>query len=167
MLSPYGPPVSRSASRHSPSAQSSAVAADLGYAAFVERNRPRYLRYATIRLTVDEKRAAVVTAVLSAAREHWGFILSQPSPAAEVWQDLRRRVTELVERTASPAPEVSALYERFGDGLADSVVLCCRLGLDVDEAADLMGAEPPTVTASLAVAQRALPDLTFGRHLSR
>ncbi|MFD3907984.1 hypothetical protein HXS80_06365 [Streptomyces sp. CB04723] len=154
MLFPSCPPSSRSSYR------CSASAASLGYTAFVERNHPRYVRYTAMRLPADTDCAALVSAALSAARHRWDVILRQPSPAAEVWADLRRRVTDRAGRGAPPASEVRALYELFDDGLADSVVLCWRLGLGVDEAAELMGAEPPAVTASLAVAQRFLPDLT-------
>ncbi|MGW1295884.1 hypothetical protein [Streptomyces sp. NPDC002533] len=125
--------------------------------AFVERNTPRYQRYAAARLP-SEQCAAVVAATLAEAQIRWAFILSQPSPAAEVWLDLRRRVSALAERAVPSSSELATLYEWFGPGLADSVVLCRHLGLGVDEAAELMGAEPPAVTANLAVTQRNLSE---------
>ncbi|MET8184124.1 hypothetical protein [Streptomyces sp. NPDC005336] len=132
---------------------------DLGFAAFVERNRPRYVRYAGARLSGEVGCSAVVSATLVSARERWGWLLSQPCPAAEVWQDLRLRVGRQADRAAPRDPALTGLYGQLPEGCADSVVLCCRLGFDVDEAAELMGAEPPTVEAALAVARRALPHL--------
>ncbi|MFD3971394.1 hypothetical protein [Streptomyces cyaneofuscatus] len=138
------------------------AAAELGYAAFVERNTPRYQRYAAARLPSGGCTGVVAT-TLAEARARWAFILSQPSPAAEVWLDLRRRVSDVAERTVPSGSELAKLYERFGPRLADSVVLCRHLGLGVDEAAELMGAEASAVTANLAVTQRRLPDLLGGR----
>ncbi|MCX4818320.1 hypothetical protein OG883_45935 [Streptomyces sp. NBC_01142] len=141
------------------------MAADLGFAAFVERNRPRYMRYAGARLPAEVGSSAVVSTTLISARERWGWLLSQPCPAAEVWQELRLRVGWQADRTAPHDPALTALYGQLPDGCADSVVLCCRLGFDVDEAAELMGAESPTIEAALTVAQRALPYLVEGRRL--
>ncbi|MDT0495325.1 hypothetical protein RM717_33080 [Streptomyces griseus] len=145
---------------------------DLGFAAFVERNRPRYLRYAEARLSPEKapqgvagtaSAAAVVSTTLVSARKRWGFILSQPCPAAEVWQELRIRVGREADRTTQRNPALAELYRRLPDGHADSVVLYCRLGFGIDEAAELMGTEPPAVATALTVVRRALPNLMEGR----
>ncbi|MFG3430388.1 hypothetical protein [Streptomyces californicus] len=167
MPSPSCPPSSRRSHRCPSSLVRAVTAASLGYTAFVERNRPRYLLYTAARLPTAADSATLVAAALAAARNRWDFILSQPSPAAEVWGDLRRRVVDRAARTVSSASEVGALYELFDEGLADSVVLCRRLGFGIDEAAELMGAEPAAVTAHLAVAERALPRLSPGRPPTR
>lgn len=139
------------------------MAADLGFAAFVERNRPRYMRYAGARLPAEAGCSVAVSTTLVSALERWDWILRQPCPAAEVWQELRLRVGRQADRTGPQDPALVSLYGQLPDGCADSVVLCCRLGFEVDEAAELMGAEPPTVKVALAVARRALPQFGEGR----
>lgn len=135
------------------------VVADLGFVAFAERNRPRYTRYAGARLPADAGVAAVVCATLAHAYEHWAWLLSQPCPAADVWTELHYQVGHEADVGPMPDSEVAALYRRLPASSADSVVLCCRLRLNVDEAAELMGVEPPVVHASLGAARRVLPDL--------
>ncbi|MFF4223894.1 sigma factor-like helix-turn-helix DNA-binding protein [Streptomyces sp. L500] len=58
---------------------------------------------------------------------------------------------------------IVALYSSLPESSADSVLLCRRLGLGIDEAAELMGLEPPAVEAGLSTARRALPYLDTGR----
>ncbi|MFE2295059.1 hypothetical protein [Streptomyces sp. NPDC059452] len=141
-----------------------AAAVDLGFAAFVERNTPRYLRYARAHLPAEDASAAAVTATLASARNSWGLILSRPCPAAEVWQELRLRVGRQAGGNGPRDPALAVLYGQLPDGSADSVVLCCRLGFDVSEAAELMGVETPAVEAALAIARRALPEFVEGGH---
>ncbi|MDQ0796540.1 DNA-directed RNA polymerase specialized sigma24 family protein [Streptomyces sp. B1I3] len=133
-----------------------ALVADLGFAAFVERNRPRYMRYAEARLPGDSACAAVST-TLASARKHWAWLLSQPCPAAEVWRELRLQVGRRADRIGPRDPSLLVLYGQLPVGCADSVVLCRWIGFGVDEAAELMGAEPPAVEVALAVARRTLP----------
>ncbi len=149
----------------------SAAAADIGFAAFVERNRPRYLRYAKARLSREEispvtvdggPASAAVSTALASTRESWGLILSRPCPAAEVWQELRLRVSQEAGRAAPKDPALTELYRQLSDGFADIVVLCCRLGFDIEEAAELMGTEAPAVHTALAVVRRRLPHLVEG-----
>ncbi|WP_374986025.1 hypothetical protein [Streptomyces fradiae] len=138
------------------------VAADLGYSAFAERNSPRYTRYAEARLAADARAASVVGATLTYARRNWTWLLSQPSPAADVWEELRFQVRCGCEETMPRDADVAVLYDRLPETSADSVVLCRHLGLCVGEAAELMGLEPPAVKAGLGIARRALPHLADG-----
>ncbi|WP_236244449.1 hypothetical protein [Streptomyces sp. CC210A] len=132
---------------------------DLGFAAFVERNRPRYTRYAQARLASDTDGADAVRATLDYAWEDWDWLLGQPSLAADVWDELRYQVRCLSSAAPSREGEVVAIYRGLPETSADSVLLCHLLGLAVGEAAELMGLETPAVQAGLAVACRALPHL--------
>jgi hypothetical protein len=135
------------------------VIADLGFAAFAERNRPRYTLYAGARLSTGAHSSAAVEATLASAREGWQRLMSGPCPAAEVWEQLRLQVERQGERVAAQNPVVAELYRRLPHASADSVVLCRLLGLPVAEAAELMGVEPSAVEAALTAARRALPQL--------
>ncbi|MEW1827123.1 sigma factor-like helix-turn-helix DNA-binding protein [Streptomyces sp. NPDC088196] len=135
------------------------VIADLGFAAFAERNRPRYTRYAKARLSSVARSTAVVEATLVSAHDNWQWLMSQPCPAAEVWEELRRQVDRRGERAVAQDPVLAVLYRRLPNAAADSVVLCRRLGFPLAEAAELMGVEPSAVEAALASARRALPQL--------
>ncbi|MGQ4484256.1 hypothetical protein ACN6LM_002584 [Streptomyces sp. SAS_281] len=133
---------------------------DLGFVAFSERNLPRYARYTSARLAKKADAAGAVLAALAYAREDWDWLLGQPSPAADVWDELRHQVRCLARVGAAPDPDVTAIYEGLPEASADSLLLCRRLGLAVGEAAELMGVEKSVVHAGLAVARRNLPYLT-------
>ncbi|WP_432112716.1 hypothetical protein [Streptomyces sp. S1] len=135
------------------------AATDLGFAAFTERNRPRYTRYAQARLAQAVHVAGAVEATLVYAREDWYWLLGQPSLAADVWEELRYQVRVLSGTASARDADVNGLYDGLPENSADSVLLCHRLGLAVGEAAELMGLETPAVQAGLAVAHRALPHL--------
>ncbi|MGP8298253.1 hypothetical protein ACTPOK_09935 [Streptomyces inhibens] len=139
------------------------IAADLGFRAFAERNQPRYARYAKARLGRQASVAAAVRTTLSFARRRWDWLLSQPSLAADVWEQLRFQVSRQIDSPPSQNTDVAALYYGLPAISADSVLLCCCLGLGIREAAELMGLEPPSVEAGLGVARRALPHLIEGR----
>ncbi|WP_329539330.1 sigma factor-like helix-turn-helix DNA-binding protein [Streptomyces sp. NBC_01358] len=141
------------------------MTADLGFAAFVERNRPRYQLYAGARLPAESGPSAVVNAVLVSAGEGWDWLLRQPCPAADVWQELSLRAGRQADRTVPYEPTINSLYGQLPTGCADSVLLCRRLGFGIEEAAELMGAEPSTVEAALAFARRVLPHLAEEEHL--
>lgn len=133
--------------------------ADLGFAAFAERNRPRYTLYARARLSAVARSTAVVEATLVSAHDRWQWLMCQPCPAAEVWEELRRQVERRGERAAGRDPVLTMLYQRLPNACADSVVLCRRLGFSLAEAAELMGVEPSAVEAALAAARRTFPQL--------
>ncbi|MBM9624655.1 hypothetical protein [Streptomyces zhihengii] len=133
------------------------AATDLGYAAFTERNHPRYTRYAHARLAQAAHVTAAVNATLMYAQEDWYWLLGQPSLAADVWEELRYQVRAVSGAGSAQDPDVNRLYDRLPENSADSVLLCHRLGFAVGEAAELMGLEIATVHAGLAVAHRALP----------
>ncbi|MFJ2400368.1 hypothetical protein ACIOUE_03630 [Streptomyces xanthochromogenes] len=137
------------------------AATDLGFAAFAERNRPRYTRYAQARLAQDTSVTRAVRATFVYAREDWHWLLGQPSLAADVWEELRYQVRVLSGAVAARDTEVRSLYDGLPENSADSVLLCHRLGLAVGEAAELMGLEISAVQAGLAVAHRALPHLAL------
>lgn len=137
------------------------VAADLGFTAFAERNRPRYTRYAEARLSAGV--VTVVRATLAYAHRHWDWLLNQPCLAADVWEELRHHIRCEADDSPPQDAGVAALYHGLPETSADSVVLCHGLGLSVDEAAELMGLEPPAVEAGLGVARRALPHLAGGK----
>lgn len=139
--------------------QAALAATDLGFAAFAERNHPRYTRYVQARLAKDAHVAGAVGATLAYAREDWDWLLGQPSLAADVWEELRYQVRRLSDAVSSWDADVSTWYGGLPETSADSVLLCHRLGLPVGEAAELMGLETPAVQAGLAVACRALPHL--------
>ncbi|MFJ9251115.1 sigma factor-like helix-turn-helix DNA-binding protein [Streptomyces sp. NPDC101776] len=134
--------------------------ADLGFAAFAERNRPRYTLYARARLATDAHSSAAVEDTLASAREDWQWLMSGPRPAAEVWGQLRLQVERQGERVAAQNPVVAELYRRLPHASADSVVLCRLLALPVSETAELMGVEPSAVEVALTAARRALPRLS-------
>lgn len=135
------------------------AATDLGLAAFTERNRPRYTRYARARLARAADVDGAVWTTLAYAREDWDWLLGQPSLAADVWEELRYQVRCLSDAGPARDADVNTLYQGLPETSADSVLLCHRLGLPVDEAAELMGLETPAVQAGIAVACRALPYL--------
>ncbi|MGX1759953.1 hypothetical protein ACWIG5_24100 [Streptomyces lydicus] len=143
------------------------IAADLGFRAFTERNQPRYACYAKARLgrRAAAPAAAAVRATLSFARRHWNWLLSQPCLAADVWEELRFQVSRQIDTVPLQNTDVATLYFGLPETSADSVLLCRRLGLDVGEAADLMGLEPPAVEAGLGAARRARPYLFEGEVL--
>ncbi|WP_327406785.1 hypothetical protein OG194_46535 [Streptomyces sp. NBC_01288] len=143
----------------SPSSAVDPVIADLGFAAFAERNRPRYTLYARARLSAVARSTAVVEATLVSAHDRWQWLMCQPCPAAEVWEELRRQVERRGERAAGQDPVLTMLYQRLPNACADSVVLCRRLGFSLAEAAELMGVEPSAVEAALAAARRTFPQL--------
>jgi DNA-directed RNA polymerase specialized sigma24 family protein len=135
------------------------AATDLGFAAFIERNRPRYTRYAQARLVKGADAADAVRSTLMYAREDWCWLLGQPSLAADVWEELRYQVRRVSSAASSRDADANTLYDRLPEHSADCVLLCHRLGLAVGEAAELMGLEIPSVQAALAVARRAFPYL--------
>ncbi|MEU4796376.1 hypothetical protein [Streptomyces sp. NPDC023327] len=137
-------------------------AADLGFSAFAERNQPRYIRYAQARLARKADVTTAVQSTLSFARQHWGWLLSQPNLAADVWKELRCQTSRQADALSIQDTAVAALYSALPGTSADSVVLCLRLGLPAAEAAELMGLEPPAVEAGLGVARRLLPRLAEG-----
>ncbi|MFE7120668.1 hypothetical protein ACFU99_35080 [Streptomyces sp. NPDC057654] len=139
------------------------IAADLGFRAFAERNPPRYARYAEARLDRPAGVTAVVRATLSFSRRHWDWLLSRPSLAADVWEQLRFQVSRHSDCLPPRDADVAALYGGLPMTSADSVLLCRRLGLGVAEAAELMGVDSPAVEAGLGAARRALPHLAEGR----
>ena len=153
-------PPSHSPCGHSTSAAVNPVIADLGFAAFAERNSPRYTLYAEARLSAGVRSSAVVEATLTCARAKWKWLMCQPCPAAEVWEELRHQVERQSERSAPRNPVLAVLYQRLPSAAcADSWVLCRLLGFPVAEAAELMGTEPSVVEAALAAARRTLPQL--------
>ncbi|MFJ9378229.1 sigma factor-like helix-turn-helix DNA-binding protein [Streptomyces sp. NPDC101455] len=133
--------------------------AGLGFAAFAERNRPRYTLHARARLSSVARSTAVVEATLVSAHERRQWLMCQPCPAAEVWDELRRKVERRGERAASQDPVLAVLYQRLPNACADSVVLCRRLGFPLAEAAELMGVEPSAAETALAAARRTFPQL--------
>ncbi|MFF2189644.1 hypothetical protein [Streptomyces sp. NPDC058155] len=141
------------------------LAADLGFGAFIERNQPRYARYAAIRLDRQESVPGVVYATLSFAHVHWDWLLSRRSLAADVWEELRLQVGRCAGTVSAQDADVATLYQSLPETGADSVLLCHSLGLDVPEAAELMGLEPPAVEAALGAARRSLPHVLGKRTL--
>ncbi|MFD6076267.1 hypothetical protein ACFWG5_11875 [Streptomyces hydrogenans] len=142
--------------RPSPAA---AGVSDLGFVAFTERNRPRYLRYASARLGVDSAVRSAVEATFAFAQAQWHWLLAQPGLSLDVWEELRYQVGCESEHYPPVIRNVARLYDRLPQTSADSVLLCRHLGLDVDEASDLMGVERAAVEAGLVVAHRNLPFL--------
>lgn len=137
------------------------TASHLGFAAFTERNHPRYIRYVSARLATGVEVIGAVNATLAYAREDWDWLLAQPSLAAEVWGELRYQVRRLSSTSGSARDAaVHALYGGLSEISADSRLLCHHLGLPAGEAAELMGVDVPAVQAGLAVASRHLPHLT-------
>ncbi|MGV9790825.1 hypothetical protein [Streptomyces sp. NPDC003435] len=136
--------------------------ADLGFEAFAERNLPRYTPYAKARLHAGTRAAGVVRPTLTFAHDRWTWLLSQPSVAAPVWEELRAQIVIQINGALPPITEVATLYRRLLARDADSVLLCGRLGLEVPEAAELMGIEPSTVEMALGEASRVMSALVEG-----
>jgi DNA-directed RNA polymerase specialized sigma24 family protein len=128
---------------------------DLGFAAFVQLNQHLYTRYARVRLSEEAVTLVVIRETFTAARSRWSWLLSRPCPAADVWGELRLRVTREAAKISAPDVSLGRLYEALPHCCADSVILCLRLGLDTEDAAGLMGIERSAVEAALGVARRA------------
>lgn len=128
---------------------------DLGFAAFVQLNQHHYTRYARARLSEEVVTQAVISQTFTAARNRWTWLLSRPCPAADIWGELRLRVTREAGKAPVPDVPLGRLYEALPHCCADSVILCLRLGLKTKDAASLMGMERPAVEAALGAARRA------------
>ncbi|OPF71615.1 hypothetical protein VT50_0233440 [Streptomyces antioxidans] len=131
---------------------------DAGYLAFVQLHRPRYLRYAQVRLLDKPAGQAAVDATFGIVASRWDELLREPRLAAEAWRQLRGQISAARHRRRTDRRDqaVDRLYGSLPDGTADAVVLRCRLKMPVKTAAELMGVEPPVVTASLLAARRQL-----------
>ncbi|MEU6814095.1 hypothetical protein [Streptomyces sp. NPDC046860] len=119
-----------------------AVVADPGFAAFAEHNLPRYARYAKARFYADTRAAGAVRPTLTFVHARWAWLLSQPSVAAPVWEELRAQIVIQTNGALPPITAVATLYHRLPARSADSALLCGCLGLEGPEAAELMGIEP-------------------------
>ncbi|MDJ1131440.1 RNA polymerase sigma factor [Streptomyces iconiensis] len=121
------------------------------YTAFRALYRERYLRYAFARLGRDSEVAALVQDVFDDLAVRWPEALRSPSPAALAWDLLTSKLS-----AAGGDGATGLLRARLPDGTADAVVLCRLCGMDVEEAADVMGIDASSVTSRLGMARRTL-----------
>lgn len=121
------------------------------YTAFRALYRERYLRYAFARLGPDRQVAALVQDVFEDLATRWHEALRSPSPTALAWDLLTTKLNAAGGDATAPAP-----HDRLPDGTADALVLCRVCGMDVEEAADVMGVDASSVTSRLGMAERTL-----------
>ncbi|MET9507807.1 hypothetical protein ABZX62_04880 [Streptomyces flavidovirens] len=133
------------------------------FAAFRELYEPLYLRYALTRLLDAEAAREAVELTFRIAASRWNGLLQSPSPAADVWEQLRAQVSSAGHRATNLDRAVEGLYDYCTVLAADAVVLRCHLGMPVNTAADLMGVDPAAVAAALLTACRALPPAVIKR----
>ncbi|MFI6080885.1 hypothetical protein ACIBBB_07895 [Streptomyces sp. NPDC051217] len=169
MLDPFrrgwiDPPTGKShdiGERNIPSAIPDSRPADqhslLGLTAFVQRNRPRYLRYARARLLDETASQAAVEATIAAIGGRWSDFLRNARPAADAWRQLRTRIQSVSRAADVTDPAVARLYGAFPPDTADTALLRWRLSMTTEAVADLMGIDPPAVAASLLTVQRHFP----------
>ncbi|MFD7449613.1 hypothetical protein [Kitasatospora sp. NPDC059827] len=123
------------------------------FTAFVLMQKEGYDLYALARLGDPDLGYSAVRCALQHAAEDWGRLLREQSPAACVWQMVRDCVTEA--RVHVSAPAADNLHQRLPAAQAD-VELLHRLGLSVEQAADLMGRAASETVADLLMARRTL-----------
>lgn len=126
----------------------------IGLAAFVQRNRPRYLRYARARLLDETVSQAAVDATIAAIGGRWSDLLQNARPSADAWRQLRTRIQSVSRAAGVPDSAVARLYGDFPPDTADTALLRWRLSMTTESIADLMGIDPPAVAASLLTVQR-------------
>lgn len=136
---------------------------DVGYCAFVQLQKPRYLRYAQARLLDEPVGRAAVDTTFGIVASRWGNLLREPRPEAGAWRQLRFQISTARHDSCCRDPAVDQLYDSLPDLPADAVVLHCRLGMPVKAVADLMGVDSPLVAASLMAAMRRLPTAALER----
>ncbi|MGW0731716.1 hypothetical protein [Streptomyces sp. NPDC002851] len=126
---------------------------EVGFAAFVQLQHVWYHAYASARLRDAQATVTAVERTFDLAAGRWRWLLGQPSPAAEIWCQLRDQVNDLTTPTLGD-PDLRRLYGGLPGKSADCVVLCRRLGLDARRAADVMGVEGSEVEVCLRLAER-------------
>ncbi|MFF4813734.1 hypothetical protein ACFY2K_04045 [Kitasatospora sp. NPDC001309] len=126
----------------------------IGYAAFAQRHRTPYRRYAASRLNSDTLGDLVAERVLDILSWQWPQVVGSESPAAEAWAVLRQEVMTALG-LHSNCPDV--LHRTLSAAAADAALLHYRLGMRLTEAGVLMGTPASSVAAHLLVAERALP----------
>ncbi|MFB7124275.1 hypothetical protein [Kitasatospora sp. NPDC056273] len=82
--------------------------------------------------------------------------------SAVVWALVREEVSARCEGRHG-AQEADALHRLLPSAAADAAVLHYRLGMQLTEAADLMGVEPSTAAGLVLAAERSLPRAVGGR----
>ncbi|MGW7412608.1 hypothetical protein [Streptomyces sp. NPDC054863] len=128
----------------------------LGFLAFVQLHRARYLRYARVRLLDEVACRVAVDVTLTLLADRWPEVLETSCPTAEAWGELRHQTARVGRDTGHRNEALESLYEWLPNAAADAVVLRCQLGMPEREAADLMGVEPPTVAVGMLAASRKL-----------
>ncbi|WP_167501692.1 RNA polymerase sigma factor [Streptomyces malaysiensis] len=132
------------------------------FAAFWELRYDAFLRYAQLRLGDPLLAEAAVRASLKDLAATWPQALSCDSLAEVAWKTLRRHIAEgcgrqLAITAGTRAPMVlSLMYMALPCPEADAVALLCLLNLTADEAAELTGADPGTISSRLRAAHRRL-----------
>ncbi|MEV0537060.1 hypothetical protein [Kitasatospora sp. NPDC050463] len=112
-----------------------------------------YHRYAQARLIDPGLSREAVEATMWFTERHWGVVLQRRNPAAYAWRILRATVTAACFDAADQLSD--HLHRTLPADHADAALLH-RLGLPVEQAATLMGIEPPKARADLLMAQRLL-----------
>ncbi|MET8681774.1 hypothetical protein ABZW18_30380 [Streptomyces sp. NPDC004647] len=115
------------------------------------------MRYAEARLGDGRAGAGAVTAAFRDLCVIWGDVLRSSCPAAVGWRVLGQAVAVGWSSAAGPAGEADALHRVLPDQQADAVLLHYRLGMALEESADLMGMDVAALGVQLRVAERLLP----------
>ncbi|MFK4152931.1 hypothetical protein ACI2LV_13250 [Streptomyces fungicidicus] len=134
------------------------VVLPLEYTAFCLLHQEGYLSYARERVQDAWMSRQIVEVALGNLATIWPTVISSPRPAAVAWRLLDALISSaLRDRRVQAAQPADVVYQLLPPAQADAVILCCRLHMSEEQAADLMGLEAPTVSSQLRMAQRALP----------
>jgi hypothetical protein len=136
------------------------VALPIEFTAFCELRYEPFLRYARVHLDDLGCAEHAVRAGLGDLAITWPQVLRRPCPGEVAWHAVKQRIRDSVREQQKGTPRAKAvlglIYRAVPEDQADAVVLRYLLDLTVDQAADLMGADPATVSYKLQAVQRRL-----------
>lgn len=133
------------------------VCMPLDYTAFCLMNQESYLRYARERLVDPQVAEATVKSALGELATIWPTALRSASTAAVAWRTMAAYVSR-ARTICTPAVRgaLDCLHSILPALQADVLILHRQLALSIEETADLMGIEEPTVACYLLTAERRL-----------
>ncbi|MFF2657670.1 sigma factor-like helix-turn-helix DNA-binding protein [Kitasatospora sp. NPDC058032] len=123
------------------------------FEAFVQLYGPQYWRYARTRLDDDGLGTEAVAWTFGHIEARWDCVLGLSQPMTVCWSLLRDTVSS---RSAQGRQDGDWLHSVLPETAADAVLLRYRLGVDLPDAARLMGIGVGTVGVELRVALRML-----------
>jgi hypothetical protein len=123
----------------------------LTFTAFCSSRHDIYARYAAVRTGSADDGARLARTALDHLAMVWPQALQGPSPAALAWHLLTACARHVDSR-----PGGCALYDTLPAAQADALVLRYRLGLAIQQSADVMGISVPDMTTRVRFALRAI-----------